>query len=186
MKKVLVGVLFVAIFAVIIGLAASQPDRIISQKKNETYEKIMEVDLEYDYPESATDVVKLFCEIEALLYSYKFEGKKEGRFEELVRKQINLYDEKLIDYNGGENKIILSTKQDAEKFLDLGYKIVDVKYQTSPRTEVDENGNLLKFVNVIEYVSIGDNAYKQYMLRKDENKRWKIVSYANVEPFTIS
>ena len=92
----------------------------------------------------------------------------------------------MIDYNGGETKIIISTREDAEKFLDLGYKVIDVEYQTSPRTETDENGNLLKFVNVIEYVSVGENAYKQYMLRKDENKRWKIVSYSNVEPFTIS
>ena len=75
------------------------------QRKDKVYEEIMAKDFTYDYPKSATDVVKMYCDIEALVYSTKFDGKREGRLEELVRKQIQLLDDELVEFNGGATKI---------------------------------------------------------------------------------
>ena len=186
MKKVLLGLVIVLGMAWAIGSYSTQAERLSMQRKDKIYNEIMQQDFEYDYPTSATDVVKMYCEIEALVYSTKFEGKREGRLEELVSKQLELLDDELISFNGGKTKIILSTKEDSKKFLESGFKIMEVKYQTSPEVDVDENGNQIKFVKVIEYVSVGENAYKVYALRRDENKRWKIITYGKTEPFTIS
>ena len=187
MKKVLLGLVIVIFFAFAIVGFLNQPQRVTGKIKDEEYTEIMETDLKYDYPENPMDVVKAYCRIEELLYSYKFEGKKEGRFEELMNQQLELLDEELIEYSGGKDKIIISTRDSVNQFLDNKSKIIDVKYKMAA-DQIDDEGNLIKFVDVILYVNAGggDDVYRSYALRRDEDRRWKIFTYANIEPFSIS
>lgn len=187
MKKVIIGLVIVAFFAFALAGLANQPARIATQIKDEEYNEIMEKDYEYVYPESPTAVVKAYAEIEELIYSYKFEGKREGRLEELVRKQMELLDDELIEYNGGYDKVLLTNMQSAKDLLDSGKKVIDFKYQTSGDSALDNEDNLVKFINVIYYFNAqgGDNVYRSYALRRDNNKHWKIFTYSDVDPFVI-
>ncbi|MCQ2978465.1 MAG: hypothetical protein MJ245_01550 [Clostridia bacterium] len=187
MKKVIIGLAVAVFFALAIVGFANQPQRVTKKIKNEEYHEIMERDLKYDYPETPTDVVKAFGRIQELIYSYKFEGKEEGRLEELIRQQLILFDDELIETNGGEDKIIISTMSSAKEFLDLKKKIIDVKYQTSGEQILSDDGDLYKFVNVIFYINAGggEDVYRKYALRRDEDKRWKIFTYQDIEPFSI-
>ena len=75
----------------------------------------------------------------------------------------------------------------AKEFLDLKKKIIDVKYQTSGEQILSDDGDLYKFVNVIFYINAGggEDVYRKYALRRDEDKRWKIFTYQDIEPFSI-
>lgn len=187
MKKVLLGLLIVGFIAFAAYGVANQPKRITDKVKSEEYSEIMDVDLDYQYPENPTDVVKAYGRIEHLIYSYKFEGKYESRLEDLIYQQMKLMDDELIEYSGGKEKILLSTKESCEKLLDDKKKVIDVQYQTSADSTLDDNGNLVKFVNVIYYFNAagGDNVYRCYALRRDSDKRWKIFTYSDIDPFVI-
>lgn len=187
MKKVIIGLAIVAFFAIAIVGFLNQPQRVTSKIKDEEYTEIMETELKYDYPESPMDVVKAYCRIEKLLYSYKFEGKKASRFDDLINQQLELIDTELIDFNGGRDKFIISKRDSINQFLDLKRKVVDAKFRTGNDT-LSEDNQILKSIDVIMYVNAGggDDIYMRYILKRDDERRWKIVSYSPIEKFSLN
>lgn len=185
MKKVIIGLVVVAFFALGIVGILNQPGKIERQIKDEEYREIVAVDFNENYPDNPTDVVKAYGKIEDLIYSFKFEGKREPRLEEVIRKQMQLLDKEFIEFNGGSDKVLLSKIDSAKSLLETGEKVVDVKYQTSAVQTFDNDGNQVRFVNVIYYMK-GENVYRSYALRKDFENRWKIFTYQDIDPFTIS
>lgn len=185
MKKVIIGLVIVAFFALGIVGVLNQPNKIERQIKDEDYREITAVDYEKDYPDNPTDVVKAYGDIDELIYSFKFEGKREPRLEELIRKQMQLLDKEFVEFNGGSDKVLLSKMNGAKEMLESGNKVIDVKYQTNPSQTLDNDGNIVKFVNVIYYMK-GDNVYRSYAIRKNFEGRWKIFTYQDIDPFTIS
>ena len=186
MKKYIGAVVGFAIILIAITYFSGTSDRGIVKQKLEDYKEIMNIDLYENYPDSPTKVVELFCDIERLMYSANFKDNKEDYIGNLIEKQCQLYDQELIDYNGGKDFIKLNATKDIEKFLEKGYKIIETKLHTSSAINADQDGNVLKYVNVIQYVNKGDNSYKMYCLRQDGRGKWKILTFTNIDQFTIS
>lgn len=186
MKKVLIGVGIALFFGLSVGMFINQPKRISNRINDEKFDKIMDQDFNYDYPETYVDVVTKFLDIEKLMFNQDYKGKRAERKEEMVLKALELWDDQLISQNGGIEKVTVDYLSDIDKFQEGKYKIMDYEYQASPQKSVDNDGNLVMAVNVIEYISIGDNAYKMFLLRKDDNKNWKICGITKIEPFKIA
>jgi len=185
MKKVVYSIVPIVFIAIIIILYMGNGEKIVKRAKNETYDQIIQIDLENNYPATPSEVMELYGKIKKLMYSATFDDSDIEKLQNLIKMQIKLYDDELINYNGGEKLITLNATKNIKTFRDQKYKIIDFKKQVSSSVQFDENENILKFVNVIEYINKGDNFYMTYCLRKDKNGRWKILSYKEVEPFKI-
>lgn len=185
MKKVGFTIIPVAILLIGLVLFFGNGDRAVREKKISDYEKVMSVDLYGQYPTTPTGVVELYCMAEKLLFSTDFEKEDGDKIGDLIDVQCKLYDDELIDYNGGKELIKINARDQSKAFLEKGYKIIETKIQTSSSVEADEEGNPLRFVNVIQYVNKGDNSYKMYCLRKDSKGKWKILTFQDIDEFTI-
>lgn len=150
-------------------------------------EKLILKDLEKDYPKTPREVVKLYNRI---VQGYYGGEATDEQVEDLVDQMMYLLDEDLLLTNPRDEyyqMVVMDIKQYEEQdkvlvrtdvadskdvlFLD------DVKEGT---TETDE----LAYVDASYFMRNGDqftNSYQQFVLRQDEDGRWKIIAFYEIE-----
>lgn len=137
--------------------------------------------LEANYPPSPKEVVKYYCEITQCFYN---ETHTEAEVEALAAQIRKLYDEELVA-NQTEEGYLENVKIDILSMAGNGMTVSSFGLPSS--TEVDffsEDGydwakmycnfNLRQETKIV-------NTIEQFLLRKDENGRWKIYGWQLVE-----
>lgn len=147
-----------------------------SEEKSEV-ESLLEYDFEDDYPKTVRETVKLHNTYLKLAYNGTFCEEEL----DVVNKNIRqLMDEELLSYNLEQDQLegmkteIKEFEEDEKKFVN--FAVAD----GSTVEESTENGRNYAKITVSLVIKVeGKSVYpeEEYILRKDENGRWKILGW---------
>ena len=186
--KIVTIVLLVVITGVV-GVFAWFQGRNIEEHQDAVLtpvEKVLCRDLTIDYPPTPREVIKYYIEIEKCFYA---DDTTEEELESLGLKARELYDEELLE-NNKLDEYLVALKADVDRFKKSDRRFVNGIVASS--VEVDrfqEDGFEFARLNC-GYSIVDEGVTKRigivYLLRKDENKLWKIYGWDNVENVQIN
>lgn len=150
-------------------------------------EKVIVKDLEKNYPKTPREVVKFYNKIVKCYYG---DEPTEAQLNDLVDQMLFLLDDDLLLRNPRDeyyNSVVSDIAQYKEEKKQLVSTDVcdsnDVKYVTDNKngeTEKDE----LAYVNASYFIKDDGEfgySYQQFVLRQDEDGRWKILTFYQIE-----
>ncbi len=149
-------------------------------------EKLLAKDLELKYPETPSEVVKLYWRINKCMYNDNAEKKlSDEEFEALLKQLRMLYDEEFlsVEENSWDN-MLKNIIEDKKAFLDKERMISscivqedkDVKYGT-----IDGEEGATIYVDILE--AEGEKSVRsrgEFICRKDSSGKWKILGWEQV------
>ncbi|MBQ8518128.1 MAG: hypothetical protein IJ455_00810 [Agathobacter sp.] len=160
------------------------------QKENEKdlteIEKVIVKDLKNNYPKTPREVVKFYNRIVKCYYGS--EEPTEKQLNDLVDQMIGIMDDDLLLVNPRDT-YYNSVVSDIEQYKQAKKQLVstdvcgsnDVKYVTDDKDgEKDE----LAYVKASYFMNTDGKfayTYQQFVLRQDEDGRWKIITFYQVE-----
>ena len=136
-------------------------------------------DLKKDYPGTVREVIKYYTEIERCFYN---EDCTEEEIEQLGMKARELYDDELLA-NNEVGLYLTQLKSDIKEFKKTNQRIYSIAVASS--TNVDffsEDG--YDFARIYCGYVVKDNGQsiaegRVYLLRRNENRQWKIYGWEN-------
>ena len=188
MKKIRLIIIAIACICLICGgyFLFSQNNTVSEENLTEV-EKVLVKDLKKDYPKTPREVVKFYNRIVKCYYSEKLSDKE---IEDMVDQMRYLLDEDLLMVNP-RDEYYKSVVKDIEDYNSKNKRIVntdvcdsnDVTYIDDVKdgeNEVDK----LAYVNASYFINTDGqfaNTYQQFVLRQDDDGRWKILTFYEVE-----
>ena len=190
MKKSTVRVTIVLIVLIVgvVGVYAylSSRSRSVAESASMTnVEKVLSRDMSYDYPPTPKELLKYYNEIQRCFYN---ENCSDSEIEALVVRARELYDAELLASNA-LNVHIASLKAEIKDYKD--HKRVISAISVAASTNVDffeEDGYEFARIYCGYNVTEGSTTRQTrqiYLLRRDEDRRWKIYGWDlanNVNP----
>lgn len=148
-------------------------------------ETVLSRNLEMDYPSTPKEVIKYYNEILKCFYN---EECTEEEIEDLGNKARELYDEELLE-NNELAAYHIRLKEDINTYRELKRKITSASVAASTNVDRFEEDDY-SFARIhcgynIMEGGISNAVNQVYLLRRDENKRWKIYGWdlaGNVNP----
>ncbi|MSS63796.1 DUF6715 family protein [Velocimicrobium porci] len=192
-KKILTTILImitigVAIVAVYYNMT-KEPSESEKSKTTETeLEKILNKDLEANYPGTPREVMKFYGRITSCLYKG---GLSDEDIEKLADKLRGLMDDELLEKNP-ESQYIKSVKKDVKEFRDIKKIIMSYSVQNASEIEYSEsNGEeyatctILFLTQEKQKKKSYHKVYEKFILRQDENENWKILGWEQTDPVEL-
>lgn len=140
-------------------------------------EKLLQKDLNINYPASPREVVKLYNRIIKCLYNEK---PSDEEINQLGRKARFLFDQELLD-NKTEEKYLEDLKKEVEDYRKKNRTIVSYELQKSSEIELQKiEGKEYASISSSYFVKEGSGyqwVYHKFLVRKDEAGEWKIVGW---------
>lgn len=185
------GIISLVVFGVIlVAIVAGYALHLNRQSKGDAermvestaVQKVLQRDLERNYPPTPKEVVKYYADITKCFYNEEY---TEEELEQLAVKIQGVYDEELI-----------ANKTQEDYMTDLRSEIADMKknkwtissYVLSASVDVEEfteNGyscaRLYCTFNVKQSTNGTARSMEQFVLRKDDDGHWKILGWELVE-----
>lgn len=188
-KKTTIIIVIVAVFVVaLVGYYCYlvNHDREAQAEKNlTTVQKVLARDLEKDYPPSPREVVKYYNEVMKCFYN---EDCSVEEIEALGRQARLLYDDELVENNPWETYIAQLTVE-IMQYKQQGRRIASSSVASSIDVEEFSDGGYdfarIRCGYTITTGKTSEATVEVYLLRKDENKHWKIYGWdlaENVSP----
>lgn len=144
-------------------------------------EKVLNRDLSTHYPPTVKEVLKFYAEIQKCFYA---EDTKDEDLEALGMKARELYDEELLKKNPVEDYLI-NLKTDVQQFQSSKRTITSVSVAGSVNADYfQEDGYDFARLNCTYYFMEGGVTKSVdivYLLRRDENRLWKIYGWDNAQ-----
>ncbi len=178
---VLIVVLVVGYYAYLSGKSRDSGD----DEKMTAAQLVLSRDMQKDYPPTVREVVKYYTEIQKCLYN---EECTDEEVEQLGLRARELYDQELLD-NNDEAANLLQLKTEVASFRSDQNKINSVSVASSLNVDsFSEDG--YEFARIQCNYTILDKGKSTlsstvYLLRRDENRHWKIYGWdwaKNVNP----
>lgn len=171
---------FICLIVLLVGYYAYLANKDRTEKQEAEMTAVQEVlgrDLQYNYPPTVKEVIKYYNEIVKCFYN---ENCTEGEINELGQKARELYDDELLEANEvGPYLIRLQGEVQEHKEKERRISVVVLSSSTNVDYFEEDGYSFARIMcgyNVTEGEKI--NATKQiYLLRKDENNRWKIYGW---------
>ena len=189
MKKVTpkLVIVFICFIVLLVGYYAYLANKEKEAKKEAALTVVQETlsrDLEYDYPATPKEVIKYYNEILRCFYN---EDCTEEEIESLGQKARELYDEELLEANE-YGTYMIKLKSDIEDYKDNKRRITSFAVAASTNVDLfEEDGFDFARISCAYNIMEGEisNFTRQvYLLRKDDDNRWKIYGWedaANLE-----
>ncbi|MCX4270391.1 MAG: hypothetical protein OSJ62_17300 [Lachnospiraceae bacterium] len=141
-------------------------------------EKLIAKDIEKNYPNTPIKVVELYSDFTLAFYA---KDTDEDTLEKLVKQSILLFDEELLAENSEED-LIKKTKEEVEEYHNKSQTITRYILEDSRDVDYYTLDDFSYCVVTVEYFIRNDSGglaktYEDFMLRKDEFDRWKIVGW---------
>ena len=144
-------------------------------------QKITTRNMEKDYPATPREVIKFYNRIVKCYYGRQY---SDGELEQLADQALSMFDDDLLKKNEKES-YIESVKSDAAQYEEDNKSISqtdvcdsnDVKYMT-------DNGDDIAYVTASYFIKTGSSytkTYQEYVLRKDDDGDWKILTFYKIE-----
>ena len=159
------------------------------QKETELTEvqKIITKDLETDYPKTPREIVKLYNRIVECYYSEekKREDISKEELKALSKQMLQLLDEEVLLANQEDE--YYNFVLDEIKVFEANDTYI-VESEVCGRNDVQEvidpnNGDKLAYVGASYFMNTLETIYQKFILREDENGKWKILYYMKGEPW---
>ena len=118
-------------------------------------QKITTRNMEKDYPATPREVIKFYNRIVKCYYGRQY---SDDELEQLADQALSMFDDDLLKKNEKESYI-------------------DVKYMT-------DNGDDIAYVTASYFIKTGSSytkTYQEYVLRKDDDGDWKILTFYKIE-----
>lgn len=185
MKKTRIVILAIVIVAVICTAfyIVNNNSKKESAKEAELTEiqKITTRNMEKDYPATPREVIKFYNRIVKCYYGRQY---SDDELEQLADQALSMFDDDLLKKNEKES-YIESVKSDAAQYEEDNKSISqtdvcdsnDVKYMT-------DNGDDIAYVTASYFIKTGSSytkTYQEYVLRKDDDGDWKILTFYKIE-----
>ncbi len=185
MKYVIIGIACICL--ILVGFFFFSKDNVTTDKDLTEVEKLIVRDLEEDYPKTPREVVKFYNRILISYYNGEATTTQLGK---LVDQVLLLLDEDLLVVNP-RDEYYSSVLSEIEEYKRLNKRVVsaevcdskDVKYVDDVKegtSEVDK----LAYVNTSYFINTDGEfaySYQQYVLRQDDDGRWKILGFYKIE-----
>lgn len=139
---------------------------------------LLERDLDNAYPETPTEVVKLYWRFNKYMYNKKV---SDGELQELMKQLRKLYDEEfLAEEKNSESKMIETLKKDKENRGDE--TIVSAVVEKYDSVKVTKGKDKKKYATVVVAVHTKKSGkssvfFENFMCRRDKAKKWKILGW---------
>ncbi|MCR4842943.1 MAG: hypothetical protein K5840_06760 [Eubacterium sp.] len=191
MKKstiVTVVIALAALVAVLVGLfyyLISRPAQAENDVEATEVEELIALNIEGDYPASPRGVVNLYSRYLTALYNEEY---SEEQFGELITKMRIMFDEDLLT-NNPEDEYYASMQSDVNEYKQKQWTI---RNYTIPDTdevtykEIDKRKCAL--LTVSYFIKQGTSfakSFQNYVLRKDDDGKWKIYGYSLKQSETV-
>lgn len=182
MKKstVRVTIVLIILIAGVVGIYAylSGRSRSVAESASMTnVERVLSRDMAYDYPPTPKELLKYYNEIQKCFYN---ENCTDSEIQELVIRARELYDEELLANNEFDTHVTL-LQAEIKDYKD--HKRVISAVSVAASTNVDffeEDGYEFARIYCGYNVTEGSTTRQTrqiYLLRRDENRRWKIYGW---------
>ena len=174
---------------VFLVLNLQEDDGVFSKKdtaKNTEAQNILSKNLDRNYPATVREVVRLFSRISKCYYN---ETLSEEEFNSLVEFQRKLFDEEFLQNNPLDTFTDnLATEIEIAKAKEHTMAMYRVQKQSSVTTWKDGENHFASIVASYTMSAKGESptrTFEEFLLREDENKRWKIVGWRLTDPIEI-
>lgn len=178
-NPVVVGIVMALLAVFIIGgffLVRSIGLKNLEIKKSKTeVEKLMELNLDDNYPGNAREVLKIYNRILKCCYN---EELTDEQIKKLAEQNQKLFDEQLLEKNPYD-QYVEKLKKDIEDYKSKKTTIANIAIQDLAEAEREERGGY-KFCNLLVSYIVKDTkglktTNEKYYLREDDKGRWKIL-----------
>ena len=178
-NPVVVGIVMALLAIFIIGgffLVRSIGLKNLELKKSKTeVEKLMELNLDDNYPGNAREVLKIYNRILKCCYN---EELTDEQIKKLAEQNQKLFDEQLLEKNPYD-QYVEKLKKDIEDYKSKKTTIANIAIQDLAEAEREERGGY-KFCNLLVSYIVKDTkglktTNEKYYLREDDKGRWKIL-----------
>ncbi len=178
-NPVVVGIVMALLAVFIIGgffLVRSIGLKNLELKKSKTeVEKLMELNLDDNYPGNAREVLKVYNRILKCCYN---EELTDEQIKKLAEQNQKLFDEQLLEKNPYD-QYVEKLKKDIEDYKSKKTTIANIAIQDLAEAEREERGGY-KFCNLLVSYIVKDTkglktTNEKYYLREDDKGRWKIL-----------
>lgn len=173
---------FICLIVLLVGYYAylANKDRVEKEEAQMTaVQEVLSRDLQYDYPPTVKEVIKYYNEITKCFFN---ENCSDGEINELGQKARELYDDELLEANeAGPYLIRLQNEIQEHKAKKRHISVVVLSSSTNVEY-FEEDGHSFARIMCGYNITEGEknNPTKQiYLLRKDENNRWKIYGWSD-------
>lgn len=183
-RNLIIGLLVIVIGAVAItsiivyALRIRQPEYFHPWRRNlatKLYNEVMDLDLENDYPKTASDVMEVNNVINQLIYGDMLLNNE--LLGGLLKVQRGLYAEELLEsisYDEQYENLVAGL----EKYRDLGTRCFEISQETPQRSVDDENTTL---INVVWKTNNMGNMAWLYTLIENDKGQYKILRFEITE-----
>lgn len=148
--------------------------------KNTEAEQLLTYDFENDYPKTVRETVKLHCRYLKCAYNAGF---TEDELPVVNRQIRQLFDQELLEFNSEEAQL-QDMKEDIRLYDEKKQKFTSYSLgeasQIVYNTENDRDYAKIKITIVLRVDTVNMSTDREYILRKDENDRWKILGWQAV------
>ena len=178
-NPIVVGIVMALLAVFIIGgffLVRSIGLKNLELKKSKTeVEKLMELNLDDNYPGNAREVLKVYNRILKCCYN---EDLTDEQIKKLAEQNQKLFDEQLLEKNPLD-QYVEKLKKDIKDYNDKKTTIANIAIQDLAEAEREERGGY-KFCNLLVSYIVKDTkglktTNEKYYLREDDKGRWKIL-----------
>ena len=181
-------VVAVVVLGVFLALNLREDDGVFSKKdaKNTEVQNILSKDIDRNYPATVREVVRLFSRVSKCYYN---ETVSQEEFKELIEFQRKLFDEEFLQNNPLDTFTNnLAVEIDAAKAKEHNMVMYRVQKQSSVTAWKDGENHFASIIASFTMTAKGESptrTFEEFLLREDENKRWKIVGWRLTDPIEI-
>ncbi len=147
-------------------------------------EKVITKNLESSYPPTPREVIKVYHQIVDCYYNEKYTDKE---LKQMAEQALKLFDPDLQE-NNPIDVYILKIQTEVGEYKDRSRTISQFKVCDSNDVRMvtdTENGDELAYVDasyfIIERGGTCERTYQEYVLRKDEDGKWRILVFYQIE-----
>ena len=185
-KAIRIGLMVILSVCIVVGyyyyLSHKNDDKSSESTTELTeVEKIVNRDFEEKYPSTPREVVKWYNRIITAYYAEEYSDKE---LEKMAEQAQKLMDDELLKYNPKE-QYLASLKQDIDNYHERQKKIVQSSVCDSDDiTYATVKGSSCAYVNAYYFAKEGSNysrTYQEFVLRKDKEGHWKILTFRLAE-----
>ena len=147
-------------------------------------DELMSKSIAANYPATPREVMKLYNRYILCLYGVESSELTDGEVRALGEKMREMYDEELLEGNPTESHL-MNLSQELAVFRNDEKVMIQANVCDSNEIEyIDVNGASGALVETSYFIKQGSKefsrTYQQFLLRKDENGNWKILSFVKV------
>lgn len=170
---IILGCIIFGGFYYVSNLEKEEPD----QEEETEIDKMLDLDLEKEYPPTAREVIKYYARIVKTVHSGQV---TDAQVNELGKTILQLYSDQLLKENP-EDAYMNKLKQEIEEYADAGRTVVSYSVDDADNA-VKWTENEKEYTRILASFTMKDHvgysqSCEEFVLEKNSDQQWKIVGW---------